>query len=217
MAVGYIRIYSAVLKESKSPLFLRFCLLPSPVHSDVIAVGHGKLQITFSWGKQRPQQVWSATCINCQSHTELNGLIVYTSWRCGTASLVTPGGATCLHVRAQSCDYWFFCREAGSINVTTIELFWFCMSYVSASKKSHQEAYNPSFRFTVNFLGTSPIPHNPISFEATLPLRAEGAPCLPRDGCTFQGHPWFLAVPQSRSPPSLKCHSFAAEMAVPII
>ena len=41
--------------------------------------------------------------------------MLYASWRCGAASLVMPGGAACLHVRAQSCNYWFFCREAEAL------------------------------------------------------------------------------------------------------
>lgn len=117
----------------------------------------------------------------------------------------------------ESSKLWLLIFLQGGINVGIMGLFWFCMSCVSASKQSHQEVYSPSFRLTVNFLASSPTPLTPISFEATLPLRAEGAQCLPRDGCTFQGHPWFLAVPQGWLLPGLKCPSFAAETAVLMI
>lgn len=46
----------------------------------------------------------------------------------------------------------FFPREAQGFMLGTKGLVWFCMPCVSVSKQSHQEAYNPSCRFTVNFL-----------------------------------------------------------------
>lgn len=75
--------------------------------------------------------------------------MLYASWGCGAASLVIPVGTACLHVRGQSCNYWFF--FPGWLKDSCLHKA-VCMSGVSVSKQSHQEAYNPSCRFTVNFL-----------------------------------------------------------------
>jgi len=75
-----------------------------------------------------------------------------------------------------------------------MRVFWFCMSSVSALKKSHPEVYKPSFRFTVNFLASPPIPHTPISFEAPLPLGVGGLGACPE-----------MAVPFRDAPGSLQC------------
>lgn len=152
--------------KSQTPPFLRFCSLPSPVHSDVIAVDYGQLQRTSPWGKRRAHQVWSANCVNWQSYTELNWLKLYATWRCGAATLVIPERATCLHVGAQSCNYRFPCKKAEAL----MSARWGSSGFARLVCLLQ----NPSFRFTVNCLAASPLPLIPVSVEATLPLRAEG-------------------------------------------
>lgn len=202
-------VHSAVLKESNTPASLRLCITLFPCSLRYHGSGLRWASKNLSLSKMdTPASLICKLCklAKLQNQTDFMpaGDVVQQVW---SSQWAQP--AHMWEAKAVTIDFFTgrlkdSCWHNGACLVLQV----LCVCFKTKSPRGMQPFLEVYCEFPSQF--PSPLPY----FEATLPLRAEGAQCLLRGGYAFQGHPRFPAVPWSQVLPGSRWPWLAAETAV---